>query len=313
MSRAALVLWLVAAALPASAETSWPGPWLLMVIPDARTVALGHTGVALDDLDANTYYNPASIVSGPHTAASWTHMALEYGISYDHAGIAYRQGERLGLAASVAYMQFGVFEALDEYGHLLGRYRNYDLAPGVSAAYRVLPSLTAGMTFKGIYSRIWKIWPELGINGDWQAFTVAVDAGAQYRPLNSLTLGFAVNDLGPNLRYDSSSADILPRVARLGFALRPTVPGPVSALLTGDVSRDLFPSTAKFAWHYSSGLEVGFWNVAFVRLGYFRNNHVEKGFTWGVGLSYHGISLDAGADSEVYGPGRVRFQLSARL
>ncbi len=315
MRRLTLLLCLGAVALPALARATMPGALFLTIVPDARTLALGHDGVALADLAASTYYNPASIALGPRAAAAWTHWSLYYDISYDHVAMAYRQGEHLCLAAGAAYLQYGEFDAVDERGHLIGRYRNYDLAPGISAAYRFLPSLSAGMTFKGVYSRRWLVMPELGIDMRPQAFTVAIDAGVQYRPLKALTLGLAAANLGPKIRYDTTSGYFLPRIARLGLALSPNLPGPVSAVLTGEVSRDLYPNTARFAWHAGSGLELGFWRLAFVRLGYFRNNRVDKGLTWGFGLMYRGIGLDVGVDEDIYDfPTRnVRFQLTARL
>jgi hypothetical protein len=301
------------------------GAWFLTYVPDARTVALGSAGVALNDLDANTYYNPASVVSGPPFAATWTHTGfrpwLVPGMSRDHAGFAGRLSDRLGLAASVLYSQYGQTEVIDGHGHYLGAFRTWDFSPSVSAAYGITSSMSAGLTAKGIYSSSVPDWvldsmPELGIDLGGQAFTAAVDAGVQYRPLNALTLGFAVANLGPNLCYDTSAEYILPRIARIGFAARPPIPGPVSALLTSEVSRDLYPKVARFAWHAGAGLELGFSRLAFFRLGYFYDDRVWRGWTWGAGLQHRGVKLDVGVDSGFWGEPSTRdveFQLSGRI
>jgi hypothetical protein len=158
--------------------------------------------------------------------------------------------------------------------------------------------------------------PELGIEGGGDAFTVAGDAGIQYRPQDALTMGLAVANIGPNLRYDSTGGDMLPRIARVGFAVRPPVPGPVSATVTGELSRDLFffaASERRDLYHLGAGLELEFARLAFVRLGYLYNSRIESGLTWGVGLAHRGISISIGVDNEVYGYRNVRFQLSARL
>jgi len=324
MRRIALLLLLGGAGLLAPITASVVGAWFLVEPPDARTVALGSAGVALDNLYASTFYNPASIASGPRIAATWTHAQWFWpGMSIDHAGLAGRVGDRLGFAANVIYAQHGETDVVDEHGNYLGRYRSYDLAPGISAAYRILPSLTAGMTLKGVYSLwwptwIWEVMPELGIEGGGDAFTVAGDAGVQYRPQDALTFGFAVANLGPNLRYDSTEGDILPRVARVGFAVRPPIPGPVSGTVTGELSRDLFPPTEwRDLYHWGAGLELEFARLAFTRIGYlYYDSDGWRGWTWGVGLAHRGLRLDVGVDSGIYREPRsrnVRFQLSAGL
>jgi len=319
MRRVALLLWLVAAASPTPVQASGPGAEFLTIVPDARTVALGGAGVALDDLDANTYYNPANIAFGPRFAASWTHVNwLWDGMSIDYAGAAFRPDGRLGLAANVQYMQHGLIEVTNERGEVIGAYRWYDLAPNVSAAYRILPALSTGLTAKAVYSRISSAWGWLGAQDIRDALTFAFDAGVQYRPQNALTFGFAVANLGPNISYDTSDGNFLPRVARLGFALRPPVPGPVSATVIGELSRDLFPPVEWCdLYHWGAGLELEFARLAFIRLGYLHHGRNGGGeFTWGVGIERHGVRLDVGVDSGVYQEAstrNVRFQVSGRL
>lgn len=323
MKRLALLALLAVTASMTAVVAAEVGAWLLVEPPDARTVALASAGVALDSLEANTFYNPAAISHGPRFAATWTHRNMSpewfHGMSYDHAGLAARFGDRLGVAANLQYAQYGETEVINEHGRLLGRYRPYDVAPSASFAYHMAAGLSAGVTAKAFYSSlvpdwVWDSMPELGIVSSGTAFTVAADAGVQYRPLNALTLGFAVANLGPNFSYDTTASSMLPRLARLGIAVRPRIPGPVSAMLTSEVSRDLWPEVAKFAWHAGAGLEIGVCNMAFFRLGYYHHDRIERGPTWGVGLERHGIRLDLGVDSGFNGePGTrdVRFELSA--
>ena len=56
---------LVALLAASSARADCPGATFLMIFPDARTTALGGCGTALNDLDANAYYNPACLATGP--------------------------------------------------------------------------------------------------------------------------------------------------------------------------------------------------------------------------------------------------------
>jgi hypothetical protein len=306
-------LSLAAVSVLAQFEPQGPSATFLTIIPDARTAALGAAGVALDSLDANTYYNPANITSGPPMAATWTHDHWLGGdMSIDHAGVAYRPNGRLGFVANVQYFQIS-FASTDERGRFIGTTRWYDVAPSVSAAYRLHPAISAGLTVKAIYQRIaWSGGRVLDF------LTSACDAGVQYRPLDALTLGLAVANLGPIIGYHTAAGYYLPRRARLGFAVRPPIPGPVSATVTGELSRDLFPAVeGRDLYHWGAGMELKFAQLAFVRLGYLHyDRDGRRGFTWGVGIERRGVRLDVGVDSDFYQEPvtkNVRFQFSWHL
>jgi len=327
MIRALLCLSWATASVLAQFGPVGPAATFLTLFPDARTVALGSAGVALDDLDANTYYNPANIAFGPRLAATWTHVNwvphMFYGMSIDHGGVTCRVGDRFGAAANVLYMQDGLQEVYTEHGEFVGSYRPHDIAAGVSAAYRLLPSLSAGVTANVIYQFIYPAWAypdpwpwQFPRNGD--AATFACDAGVQYRPHDALTLGFAVANLGPDIRFDTTESYFLPRTGRVGFAVRPPIPGPVSATVTGELSRELFPAVeGRDLYHWGAGLELEFARLAFVRLGYLHyDRDGRRGFTWGVGVEHRSLRLDVGVDSGIYqqpGTRNVRFLLGARL
>jgi hypothetical protein len=321
MTRSLLALSLAAASVCAQFGPSGPAAAFLTITPDARTAALGGVGVALDSLDGNTYYNPANITCGSPMTSSWTHIhwlpSLIAGASIDHAGLVYRPNERVGFAASLQYLQLGLIEVTNERGEFIGAYRWYDVAPSVSAAYRVMPALSAGLTTKAVYSFVAPAWAWPGAERNRDALTFACDAGIQYRPLSALTLGLSVANLGPNMSYDTTEGGFLPRIARLGFAARPPIPGPISATLAGEVSRNLYPAgSSPDPWHLGAGLELGVAHLAFVRFGY-RYDHSLKGLTWGVGLERRGIRIDVGVDSDIYeqalGNQSVRFQFSWHL
>jgi hypothetical protein len=312
MRRALFSLSMAAVSAFAQFAPTGPGATFLTIVPDARTAALGGCGVALDSLDANTYYNPANITSGSPMAATWTHAKwFDVGASIDHVGASFRPNSRLCLAANVQYLH-DRFTTVDEHGQVIVTNYSYDAAPSVSAAYRLGPAVSAGLTVKAIYQRIaWSGGPILDF------LTSACDAGVQYRPLNALTLGLAVANLGPIVGDHTAAGYYLPRVARLGFAIRPSLPGQTSATLTGEVSRNLYPAGSNSdPWHLGAGLELGVTHLAFVRLGY-RYDHSLKGLTWGVGLEQRGIRIDVGVDSDIYDqafrPRSVRFQFSWHL
>jgi hypothetical protein len=274
-----------------------PGAVFLMIFPDARTAALGGCGTAITDLDANTYYSPAGLAFGSTAAATWTHVnwlpGLYPSMSYDHAGVAYRPSERFGVAANLVYLQTGRTDIVNEHGEYVGSYRTWDMSYGVSAAYRILPNLSSGLTIKGIYSQlvpawVWQEMPELGIDARGQGSSFAVDGGIQYRPFDFLSAGVALNNLGPRMDYiprDTFPGDRLPTILRGGFALSPRLPGPVEVRLVGDVWRDLvtaMPHVDSFVdfWEQLEvgvGLELRFAELASVRFGYFEDIVGQRG------------------------------------
>ncbi len=287
---------LLCAVLPAQGMAAGPGAVFLMIVPDARTAALGGCGTALTDLDANTYYNPAAICFGPWAAATWTHASwlpgLYPGMGYDYVGAAHRPDERLGIAANVTYLTTGVTDVVNERGEYLGSYRTWDLATSVTGGYRILPELSAGLTLKLIHSYlvpdwVWEAMPELGIEEGGQATTFAVDGGVLYRPFNFLSAGFALDNFGPDIDYhrDSTPGDPLPAILRFGLALTPRVPGPVEVALVGDLWRDLvtpIPRTPRFVdfWEQLEdgiGFELRLAGLASVRFGYFEDIVGQRG------------------------------------
>jgi hypothetical protein len=293
MRRFEFPLLLAVALMSVRAEAGGAG--FLIVFPDARTAALGGCGTALTDLDANTYYNPASIAFGPRVAATWTHVSwlpgLYPGMGYEHVGAAYRLDDRLCLAANAVYLTTGETDVINERGEFLGRYRTWDFAGGVSGAYRILPYLSAGITLKGIYSLlvpswVWKRMPELGIEAGGQGFTMALDCGAMYRPFQCLSIGAALSNFGPGINYmDGEGTDALPAIARVGFAFSPRIPGALQVALVSDAWRDIerpMPRTGDFVQRWEQvehgiGLELRFARLASVRLGYFEDIDGQRG------------------------------------
>lgn len=331
-----------------SARADRPGAVFLMIFPDARTVALGGCGVALSDLGENSYYNPAAFGFGPRIGATWSHACwlpgLYGGMHYEFAGATYRVQPNLGVGLNFTYISTGETDVINERGEYLGSYRTCDLAPQVSVGYRVFPNLAAGVGAKIIYSYlvpswVWEHMPELGIEGGGDALSVGFDAGVQFRALNWLGLGLAVQNLGPPIRYTAGGeSDPLPSMLRLGWEVGPDLSGPVEVRFVSDLQRDLvtemkadsFVDFWEELW-VGFGLELRFLKTASVRLGYFEDiqgqrggvvidnrsggNHVSllryliqktegearlSGLCWGVGIEFEGFAVDIGIDENIY-------------
>ena len=291
------------AGMLALATAAQPGAVFLMIIPDARTTALGGCGTASSDIGPNTYYNPAVLGFGPGVGATWSHVNWLTGfyprMAYEYAAVSNRLLPDLNFGANCTYLTTGETDVINERGEFLGRYRTWDLAVGVAAGWRALPNLAAGASFKYIHSVlvpdwVWEVMPELGRQHGGVGGSVAVGAGMQYRPWRWCGLGLAVNNLGPGIDYSNGEGDPdpLPTIVRFGWEAKPDLPVPVEIRFVGDVWRDVvtdfrvseYLPVVSFIEQFEIGigLELRLLEVASVRVGYFEDIQGQRGGIWAV-------------------------------
>jgi len=227
------------------------------------------------------------------------------------------------VGGAITYINEGQNEWTDEDGTVLGTFSSYELA--VSACYgtRISEHFTAGLAFKFIYSALAKgvyvgMEQEEGV-----ARTFAVDFGAQYfTPIRGLTLGMAVQNLGPDIHYiDAAQADPLPRNLKAGLSWKILDSQYNRLTFAADINKDLInvgndPTLKEFRESVKNiGIEYSYSNFIFLRGGYMidydyipteatsviqnedYNPDHWKGinyFTLGAGLRYKNIAFDFG-------------------
>jgi len=126
------------------------------------------------------------------------------------------------VGGAITYINTGSNEWTDEDGTVLGTFSSYELAASAVYGTKVTDNLSTGLAFKVIYSALAK-GVRVGMEQkEGVATTFAVDGGILYQtPLPGLTLGAAVQNLGPDIHYiDAAQADPLPRNLKAGLALR---------------------------------------------------------------------------------------------
>jgi hypothetical protein len=196
-----------------------------------------------------------------------------------------------------------------------------------------------------------------GFNDRAEGGCVGFDAGVQYDLSRAVSLGFSLQNVGPDLAYSPVyGTQAQPLLIRAGLDWHPRTGGPVDVALVSDVSKDLVSSTESVhgdeflsTWEAAAkgiGLELRFFRLANVRLGYVEDlpHHggiimrvgdnspystsllrylvghpvgkpVGFGMCWGVGVEYHGMAVDIGADNDDWGKSTwpsLRLQLSYR-
>lgn len=231
LSSVGLVLVAVAALAGPAGASQNPGAVFLMIWPAARPTALGGAFTSIADDASTVYYNQGGLafLGGTHVTlmhANWL-PGLYPGMYYEYAGLTHQFQERGSAGLNVIYLTTGETDVINEQGVFLGRYTTFDVSVAAGYGYPVLPNLGVGFAAKFIYSFlvpdwVWEVMPELGISAGGTGVSWAMDAGVLYKPWQSLNLGLAVSNLGPNIAYTTSGeSDPLPRMLRAGLTYYP--------------------------------------------------------------------------------------------
>lgn len=281
-------------ALPAGEN---PGAVFLMIWPGSRPTALGGAFSALADDATATYYNVGGLGfqnSGEIIIqhANWL-PGLYPGMYYEFLGAtrSFRQKGTFGF--NFIYLTTGRTEVINEQGEYLGEYNTFDIAATAAYGFKVMPKLSAGVSFKFIYSYLVPDWvflvmkKELGNISGGVGTTWAVDMGLLYKPFPFLSVGTALQNLGPNIAYTTSGAsDPLPRMLRLGLNYMPIQSKLFRLSLLPEITKVLvgmfydpqdtltFPQELSYEWREawkSFGIELTYYDFLSVRLGYFED------------------------------------------
>jgi hypothetical protein len=300
-----------------------PGAVFLMIWPGARATALSGAFAAVADDATACYYNQAGLGFMEHTTITLQHAnwlpGLHPDMYYEYAGIAkpFTFGT-LGL--NLIYLTTGETDVYNTDGTYQGTYTTFDISMGCNYGVTLNPRLGFGLGWKFIYSYLVPEWvfgrlPELGITSGGIGVSYAFDVGLLYKPFSFLTLGAALQNIGPNISYtESGSSDPLPYTLRLGVHAQPirteifrvSVTADITKILVGmfaDEDNSFFENLSyefEEAWK-AVGLEIDYYNFVRLGIGYFLDTEGEReGFTFGGGISAGGFSLDVGVDQAIY-------------
>jgi hypothetical protein len=206
----------------------------------------------------------------------------------------------LGLQAT--FMSYGTIPQTGERSaEILGEFHAFDSALELAYGTSVSSSFSFGLGAKIIYSRL-STQGAGAEKGSGTATAFAVDAGILYRtPVDKLTLGAAVTNLGPNIAYiDAAQSDPLPRNLAVGLAYdllkNPyntfTVIGELNKSITNlndGISEELKDVIQSIGFEYEYGSLIA------LRAGYkYDPTPLEplKYPTVGAGLMYNSIRFD---------------------
>jgi hypothetical protein len=212
---------------------------LLRIWPTARSSALAGSMTGLADEADATHFNPAglafqAVAKANLSYGNWPpglYPRMFYGSAIAGAPIRMSSlgGHSIYVSGSAVYLTTGETDIVNEHGDFLGRVRVWSGTAAAHAGWELTNALGAGLGLRLVRSsycnyNAWlggsiaeprsSVWaPDMNT-----AVTAAADIGVLYHPLSHLSIGAAVDNLGPPLVYrPRGEPDDLPRTARLGL------------------------------------------------------------------------------------------------
>ncbi|MFI5361771.1 MAG: PorV/PorQ family protein [Elusimicrobiota bacterium] len=242
---------------------------------NARAVAMGGAYTALAT-DANALlYNPAGLGRVDQTEATFMHNQYLQGVNQEYLGLAARQG----WGANLNYLDSGSIPETTIASPSGTGASNSLTDMAVSAGYgrAVADSLSLGAGAKYVQESV------AGANGR----GYALDVGALYAvpAVPRLTLGLAVRNIGPTVKFQSANEN-LPLDVRGGAAYAFDLLGQRSV-----VSLDLSKERSANAV-VQGGFETVFVKMMAVRVGFNTGNDAGPKVTAGLGWTYRQFALD---------------------
>jgi hypothetical protein len=177
---------------------------------DARIAALGNAGVAWTGDASAGFRNPAGLALGRSRDFEFSMHRWFTGVKSGFLGAAFR-GETSGFGCHVLYTEVGDIQyRLDAPStDPAGEFAANELAAGVSYARLLAPGISAGVTLKWFYEKIF-VDEASGLGGD---------IGVSYAlGKNGWRVGAAVQNIGKTGKLAAESIE-LPFEARIGVAL----------------------------------------------------------------------------------------------
>lgn len=268
----------------------------LAIPTDARSAAMGGTGVALSGGDNAIFHNGATSLTddarkggATYTYSPWM-RDYDSGFSLHSVGGFYKINKRNAVLLGFRYFGYPKIEGV---GEELSTIRPKEMAIEVGYAYEVIKNLSVSATVKYLYSDMGKVGNSSG------ASSVAFDLGVLYKQeINNWeganwSVGAQASNLGPKIKY-LTSKEALPVMVKVGGATDLPFSQMHRLILTADLGYRLSPADVQ-AFNASAGAEYVCMEHFMLRGGYHYGDK-DKGdasyATAGAGVKYEGIHLD---------------------
>ncbi len=252
------------------AQVTTGAAFLRMTI-GSRAQAMGDAYTGLARHVAGMYYNPAGLGFSLTREIMLFHAQWFEDIALENLSGIYPVDGKLTFGAGISYLhlpEITRYEIDPVSGGPLknGTFGVADFILTVGMGYKLGSNLGLGANVKYFQEKLENV----------SAQGVAFDLGVLAKlPIDFLSVGFAVQNLGPKLKYQAYQEE-LPLTYRIGMAYQ--LPD-YDATITIDGVK-----TKGVDWQILPGIEIGFMNSFYIRGGYQFTNREGNGMTAGFGL-----------------------------
>jgi hypothetical protein len=240
----------------------------------AHQEALGGSGDVLSQDISSAFVNPAGLSFIERAGATFMHSIWYQDISYEYLGAAMPIGSKSTIGLSAVYLHMGKIDAYNTYDQEIGSIVPYSLAATASYSHKIRYNLSLGINAKIISEKL----------TDKQTNGYAIDLGGQYL-LNDFSFGFALNNLGPSMKYESANYK-LPTAVSFGVGYAPPSI-PVLVMLGARKAADQSLSLA-------TGIEYSLGDCFSLRSGYSvaGESGQSSDYNLGAGFKFNGGVID---------------------
>lgn len=289
MRKTVLPLLLTVVATFANAQESQTVYNFLRLPVSAHAAALGGDNITIVEDDPSLIFNNPSLLSSVNDKTiNLNYMNYMHGANTASATFNKIIKERMSIAASAQYMNYGEMAETDASGNQIGTFSAKDIAIAAYLSYMLTDRLAGGVATKFITSYI----------GGYNSIAMGVDLGLNYYdPDKEWSLSLVAKNLGGQLKAFDETYEKLPIDVQMGASKRFIgTPFRVSATLV-----DLNHWDYKFINHFVIGVDAMLSQSIWVGTGYNFRRADEMSIDDGEGGSsahWAGLSLGAGLNLE---------------
>ncbi len=285
------------------------GGLFLQIAPDARSTAMGETGVAHARGAQVPAWNPGGLGFIENSGLSGTYFKwlpyLADDLYYLHFSYV-RPVEGIGtFGISLPYLSLGEQERISAAGDSQGTFSSSDMAVSLSYGALVNDRLGIGSNLKIIRSA-------LSDEDEGVGTSFALDIGVTARLLPRFTVAGVLQNLGTEIKYtDSDQGDPLARNLKVGAALKALEAESNSLLIAVDLNRMLLEDSGNVL---NLGLEYWYQDLIALRTGYLHDPEGDvKTPTFGGGLQWKMYQIDFSYTTGSTYQDVTKFTISARF
>ena len=249
----------------------------------AHAAALGGDNITIiEDDESMIFHNPALLSSVSDKTISLNYMNYMSGANTASAAFNRVLKERMTVAATAQYMNYGKMKQMDENNTQTGEFSAKDIAIAGYLSYMLTNRIAGGITAKFVTSYI----------GDYSSIGVGIDLGLNYYdPEREWSVSLVAKNLGGQVKAYDDKYDRMPIDVQLGASkLFSGLPVRLSATMTGLNHWDY-----KFINHFVLGADVMLSQSIWIGAGYNFRRADEMGIDDGEDKSGHGAGLSFGA------------------